>query len=157
MKRGIICVLLGALFCVSALAQSKSIEGVWKLNEQTAEGKTKTVSQPSMYVFTKKHYSVIYVSSDAPRAAIDDVGKMSADELRATFVAGFVANAGTYEFKGGKLTMRPMVAKSPNFMQAGSWARSAVTISGNSMTLVSEENDQGPVTNPTTSKLTRIE
>ena len=157
MRRGYISLALVLFLCASAVAQSKSIQGVWKLNEQTSGGTTKVISQPSMYVFTKKHYSIIYVSSDTPRAVVDDLSKMTADELRATFVTGFVANAGTYELKGGKLTMHPTVAKSPNFMQAGVWSTSAVTITGNAMTLVSESNNTGPVQNPTTSKFTRIE
>lgn len=157
MRRAAICVVLGLLLCTAAAAQSRSIQGVWKLNDQTSGGQTKVISQPSMYVFTKTHYSIIYVSSDTPRPVPDDVGKMTADELRATFVANFVANAGTYELKGGKLTMHPTVAKSPGFMQAGTWSRSAVTIKGNSMTMVTEATNNGPTQNPTTSKLTRIE
>ena len=157
MTRGVISILLGTVLSISAVAQSRSIQGVWKLNEQTTQGKTKIMSQPSMYVFTKKHYSVIYVSSETPRAEIADLSKLTADELRATFVNNFVANAGTYEFKNGKLTMHPMVAKNPGFMGPSRWARSAVTIDGNALTLVSEETDQGPAANPTTSKLTRIE
>lgn len=157
MRRASICIVLGLFLCISAAAQSRSIQGVWKLNEQTSAGTTKVISQPSMYIFTKKHYSAIYVSTETPRAVVDDITKMTADELRATFVSGFVANAGTYELKGGKLTMRPMVAKSPAFMASGVWTTSAVTISGNSMTMVSETNSTGPVQNPTTSKFTRIE
>jgi hypothetical protein len=110
-----------------------------------------------MYVFTKKHYSIIYVASETARPVPEDLSKMTPEELRATFVTGFVANAGTYELKNGKLTMRPTVAKAPSFMQANSWIRSSVTINGDSLTLVQEGNDRGPITNPTTSKLTRIE
>ena len=157
MRRATICVAFGLFLCISAVAQSKSIQGVWKLTEQTAGGTTKVMSQPSMYIFTKKHYSIIYVSTETPRAVVDDISKMTADELRATFVSGFIANAGTYEFKGGKVTMHPIVAKSPAFMAGGNWMTSAVTINGNSMTIVSETNNSGPVQNPTTSKLTRIE
>jgi hypothetical protein len=143
--------------CATAAAQSRSIQGVWKLNEQAGDGKTKVISQPSMYLFTKKHYSIIYVSADAPRPVVDDVSKMTADELRATFVTGFVANAGTYEMKGGKITFHPMVAKSPGVMQPGKWSTSSVTINGDSMTMVSEASETGPVKTPTTSKFTRIE
>lgn len=157
MRRAFICTALGLFLCLSAAGQSKSIQGVWKLNEQTSGGSTKVISQPSLYLFTKKHYSLIYVPTDTPRAVVDDVTKMTADELRATFVNGFIANAGTYEIKGGKLTMHPIVAKSPAFMGPTVWITMAMTITGNSMTLVSEANNAGPVTTPTTSKLTRVE
>ncbi|MEO8574390.1 MAG: hypothetical protein ABI481_10505 [Pyrinomonadaceae bacterium] len=157
MRRACICMVLGLILCISAVAQSEKIQGVWKLNEQSTGGGTKVISQPSMYLFTKKHYSIIYVAAETPRAVVDDISKMTADELRATFVSGFIANAGTYEFKGGKLTLHTLVAKSPAFMAAGISATSAVTIKGNSMTMVSESNNSGPVQNPTTSKFTRIE
>lgn len=157
MRRALISLVLGLFLCIPVAAQSKSIQGVWKLNDQTTGGTTKVISQPSLYIFTKKHYSIIYVSADAPRPVVNDISTMSAEDLRATFVNGFVANAGTYEFKGGKLTMHPMVAKSPGFMAAGTWLTSAVTISGNSMTMVSEATNNGPAQNPTTSKLTRVE
>lgn len=156
MRRVFFCLLVMLLLATAAAAQ-RSIQGVWKLTEQTSAGTTKTISQPSLYVFTKKHYSIIYVASDTPREAIADLNKATAEELRATFVTGFVANAGTYELKNGKVTFHPIVAKSPNIMKPGNWSTSAVTLNGNAMTLVSEANQAGPVQNPTTSKLTRIE
>ena len=158
--------ILMIAFVVVVLATSASIfaqgkiEGVWKVTEVTTtgtEGKTRSAPQPSMYVLTKKHYSIIAVTSDSPRAEIADINKLTAEELRSTFVSSFVANAGTYEFQGGKLTMHPMIAKSPNVMKSGTWTKSAVKIDGSSMTMVSESSNNGPSTNPTTFKLTRIE
>lgn len=159
-KRAILCVVGLTLLSAVSMAQTNSIAGVWKVTEVTTTGEkagTKAVTQPSMYIFTKKHYSVIYVASDEARPVPADISKMTADELRAIFVTGFVANAGTYEVKAGKLTMRPTIAKSPNTMKAGAWNMAAITLAGNSMTLVSKSNDEGPVKNPTTRKLVRVE
>lgn len=159
MKRAIFCVFALVLLSAAAFAQ-KSIEGVWKVTEITTTGDnavTKSVTQPSMYLFTKKHYSIIFVASDTERPAAEDISKLTADELRAVFVTGFVANAGTYEMKAGKLTLRPMVAKSPAAMKAGSWSASKITVNGTTMTLVGESNDAGPIKNPTTRKLVRVE
>lgn len=159
-KRTILCMFALMLLSPAAIGQTGSIQGVWKAVEVTTTGEkgaNKAVTQPSMYLFTKKHYSIIYVSSDAARPVPEDVSKMTADELRAVFVRDFVANAGTYEMKGGKLTLRPLVAKSPNVMKSGAFHTSAITISGNTMTMVSESSDEGPVTNPTTRKLVRVE
>ena len=65
---------IAMILASTVMAQKGSkIEGVWRLDEQTADGKTKKITQPSMYLFTKKHYSIIYVSSDAPRAAPADM------------------------------------------------------------------------------------
>jgi hypothetical protein len=109
-----------------------------------------------MYLFTKTHYSIIFVSSSEPRPDID-VSKATAEELRTVFVNNFIANAGTYEVKGGKLTMRPIVAKSPSFMQPGTFSTMSVKIEGDMMTLVSDSSNTGPSTNPSTFKLKRIE
>lgn len=160
MRMTIIALFVVLVLSVSSFAQSRSIEGVWSITEITTTGtagSTKQVSQPSMYLFTKKHYSIIYVSGDAPRPEMDDLSKATAEELRKVFVESFIANAGTYEMKAGKITLRPMVAKSPGFMKAGTFTTSSVKIDGNSMTLVSESSNNGPSANPSTVKLKRVE
>ena len=150
-----IAIMLGS----SAMAQKKSsVEGVWRLDEITADGKTKQMTQPSMYLFTKKHYSIIYVSSDAPRPILADLAKATADELRSVFGSSFVANAGAYEItKDGKISFWPKVAKSPLYMKDGNYSVSTFKITGNTMTIISESANGYPVKSPATSKLTRIE
>lgn len=155
------CLLIVAALSISAFAQTKSgIQGVWQITEVTTTGKngsTNRSPQPGMYIFTKKHYSIIYVSSDSPRAILPDVGKATADELRSVFVDSFVANAGKYDLEKGKLHVWPMVAKSPGYMQSGQNATSSVKIVGNTMTITSEETNGYPVKDPTTMKFTRVE
>ena len=148
-----------AIAVLGVSAQAQKIEGVWRLTEITTTGPgaaTKKATQPSMYIFTRKHYSVTYVSSDAPRDA-SDTSKMDADKLRDVFIKSFVANAGTYELKAGKITLQPVVAKSPGYMQAGNWTRLSVKISGKNLALTSDSTNAGPAANPTTFKLTRVE
>ena len=151
-----IAIMLGS----SAIAQSKKsrIEGVWRLDEMTADGKTEKLTQPSMYFFTKKHYSIIYVSSDAPRPILPDIAKATADELRAIYVDSFVANAGEYDIsKDGKISFWPKVAKHPGYMRDGNYNTSTFKITGNTMTMTTESANNYPVKTPTTSKFTRIE
>lgn len=157
MRMSIIVLFIALVFSASAIGQK--VEGVWSLTEITTtgdKGTTRQMTQPSMYLFTKKHYSIIYVSSSDPRADMD-LAAATADDLRNIFVNSFVANAGTYEIKAGKITMHPMVAKAPSFMKAGTFTTSSVKIDGNMMTLVSESNNNGPTANPQTTKLKRIE
>lgn len=153
--------LMIAVLSVSAFAQSKSgIEGVWKLTEVTTtgpEGKTMKATQPGMYLFTKKHYSMIAVTGDKPREMMDDYNKATQEQLLSIFVSGFRANTGKYEVKNGKITVHPMVAKSPGYMKEGTWETSAMKIDGNMMTLTSETSNSGPTKNPTTFKLMRVE
>jgi len=150
-----IAIILGS----TAMAQKKSsIEGVWRLDEITSDGKTVKISQPSMYLFTKKHYSIIYVASDAPRPILPDPTKATADELRSVFGSSFIANAGEYGIeKGGKISFWPKVAKSPLYMKDGNYAVSTFKITGNTMTMTSESANGYPVKSPATSKFTRIE
>ncbi len=158
MRTSMIAFVVALVLSVSAFGQK--VEGVWSLTEVTTtgtDGSTKQSTQPSMYLFTKKHYSVIYVSSADARPQIADLSTATADELRNVFVNSFIANAGTYEVKSGKLTMRPTVAKSPAFMAAGTFLTTTVKIDGNVMTLVSDSSNSGPATNPTTFKLKRVE
>lgn len=159
MREFVIVFLFALALTVSASAQSKNIQGAWRLTEITTtgpDGSTRQMSQPSIYLFTKKHYSIIYVASADARPVLDDYSKTSADELRNIFVDSFVANAGTYEMKGGKLTTRPMVAKLPSFMKSGTFVTVAAKMEGNMMTLTTEAGGNAPA-NPTTYKLTRIE
>jgi hypothetical protein len=99
----------------------------------------------------------MFVSSDAARPDVADLSKSTADELRNIFVDSFVANSGTYEMKGGKLTVHPIVAKSPGYMAPGSTSVSSVKIEGNMMTLVTESTNATAAANPTTYTLTRVE
>ena len=159
-RMSMIAVLLTAVLGVSAYAQKGSIEGVWSLTEITStgtDGSTKQMTQPSMYLFTKKHYSIIYVNSDKARPSDNDVDKMTAEQLRDMFVNSFIANAGTYEYKGGKVTFHPIVAKSPGYMQVGNWVRQSAKIDANTLTLISDSSNTGPSTNPSTIKLKRVE
>jgi len=85
--------------CVSVTAQS-NISGAWQLTEITMTGgggMTMKVTQPSVYTFTKKYYSKLYVGSDKPRPVLDDYSKATQEQLFSIFVYGFDANAGTYE------------------------------------------------------------
>lgn len=146
--------------CASVFGQGKSVQGVWAMTEVETtgpNGSTAKITQPSLYLFTKKHYSIIFVSSTEPRPEIADLSAATADELRRVFVRDFVANAGTYEIKGGKITLRPMVAKSPTVMKPGNFSTLMVKFEGDTMTLVSESNQAGPVTNRTTTRLRRVE
>lgn len=154
--------LIAAVMSVSALAQgSKGLEGAWQLTEITMTmGKgdmTMKVTQPSMYLFTKTHYTKIYIGSDKPRPVMDDYSKATQEQLFAIFVDGFDANAGTYEIKDSKLTLHPTVAKSPSDMKEGSWTTYAIKITGDTITLTPENSNTGPNKKKVTFKLTRLE
>ena len=151
--------MIAAGMGVSVAAQS-NIQGVWQLTEITMTGKvsmTMKVTQPSVYTFTKTHYSKIYVGTDKPRPVLDDYSKATQEQLFSIFVDGFDANAGTYDVKAGKLTLHPIVAKSPSDMKEGSWSIYSIEINGNTITITPESSNEGPAKKPITYKLARVE
>ena len=150
---------VAAILLTSASAQSKQLSGVWQVIDVTTTGpnaSTNSTPQPSQYIFTKKHYSVLAVTAKEPRT-ISDAATATADELRAVFVNGFVANSGSYEVKGDLVTMRPHVSKNPGFMRDGNFGTSKFKVEGDVLTLISHSNREGPVANPTTTRLKRVE
>jgi len=152
--------LIAAVTSVSAFAQGTSgIEGVWQLTEitMTGGGMTMKVRQPSVYIFTKTHYSKLYVASDKPRPVLDDYSKATQEQLMSIFVDGFDANAGTYEVNAGTLTLHSIVAKSPSDMKEGTWSTYSMKISGDTITLTPEGANAGPPKKSVSFKLTRVE
>ena len=86
-----------------------------------------------------------------------DASKATADELRKVFVDDFIANSGTYDIKGNMLTITPHVAKDPGFMQPGNFIAYTFKLDGDHLTLVAHSTTSGPVKDPVTLKLKRVE
>ena len=153
--------ILAAFLCTLMVGQSSqsSITGVWRVSERTPGGKNKTANkspQPGFYIFTAKHYSIVRVDSDQPRPPVPDQDKATDAQIAAAW-RPFTANAGTYELSGNTLTIHPTVAKNPNTMAAGSFQKVTLQISGNNMTLTPIANNQGPVKDGGSIRLTRAE
>jgi hypothetical protein len=155
--------VLVSAFGVTFVAQSKSrsIQGAWKITQVTTTGTdARTISnpQPSLYVFTAKHYAILSVNTDQPRPDLGRgaVATATADQLRAVYNP-FTANAGTYEVSADSLTARPIVAKNPGAMSSGAFTTYTFKLDGTTLTLVQKANNNGPATNPTTFTLTRVE
>lgn len=160
MKKVITSVALGLIvLCSLASVRAQSIVGVWQIVEEKTSGKdgrTRKITQPSMYFFTKKHYSIISVTSEAERPAID-AGTATAEELRNVYVDSFVANAGKYDIQRGEIWFWPSVAKNPTVMHAGSHSSWSMKLKGNTLTITSVMSNDYPVKDPVTYTLTRVE
>ncbi|MCA1577449.1 MAG: hypothetical protein LC794_08830 [Acidobacteria bacterium] len=128
MKRSALIVVLSLLFASAAFAQTKSpIEGVWKVAEvipasiSASEKPTPiTNPQPGLLLFTKGYYSIVMVTGQTPRAAVEPKDRQNlSDAEKIAFYdqwRAFAANSGTYEIKGSTLTRRPSVAKNAGVM-----------------------------------------
>ena len=154
---------------VSAQSSSKkSIEGVWKVTEIAitgAEASNISNPQPGLIIFTKTHYSVMWVPGNQPRSLF--TGEDPTDQEKIAAYDSFVANSGTYEVAGETLTLHPVVSRSPNFM-AGGAAKNQFRIEGTTLWLIQKNTDlsvrtgdriatsSGPASE-TRLKLTRVE
>jgi len=156
--------LVGApLYAQSGAASQSSIQGVWQITQVTTTGpnaSTNSSPQPSQYIFTPKHYSIVRVNGTKARPDLTRDQEQSASAAQLLAVYGFdalSAQSGTYEVADGKLTMRALVARNNGAMAPGTSFTSSYKLDGKTLTITSERNPDGPVANPTTWKLTRIE
>ena len=102
------------------------IEGVWKIVEWVEGARTITSVQPSLFIFTKGHYSMLFLQTDQPRPgfpAPQNRQNLTDAEKLARFEhwRPFTAAAGTYQVSGTTVTLRPLIAKD-------GWAMSAQAV-----------------------------
>jgi hypothetical protein len=99
-----------------------TIQGVWETEEiETIGGQDAGINsspQPGLYIFTKQHYSIMFVGGTEPRPLFK-TATPSEKEITGAYNA-LIANAGTYELEGSNIVMHPSVAKDPNLMSGGS-------------------------------------
>ncbi len=135
----------------------KKLQGVWESVEVTTTGPNASTypAQPGLFIFTSNHYSRTTVSGETPRTRPGDQSKATVDQLRD--LLRFAAQAGTFETKGGDLVFKPVVALGVATMAPGVTLTSSYRIDGNTLWLTQKSNQSGPVANPTTLKLRRIE
>ena len=152
-----LCFLSG--FVTSLTAQSPgAIQGAWRVTQvQTSGANAATyASQPSLYLFTGRHYSMVRVSSREPRPQFRDPANITEAEALAIW-GPFTGQAGTFEIGGDNLRTMPTVAKNPAVMRSGRQPDVyTLTIQGDVMTLTSISDLNGPIANPTTYTLTRV-
>ena len=96
----------------------QTLEGVWKpvevvVDSGASRGRHATDVQPGLLIFTKRHYSTIFVQGFSPRPQLSD--SATNEELGRVF-SPFTANAGTYQRGGSTITFTPIVAKVPAVM-----------------------------------------
>ena len=99
----------------------QTIDGVWKPVEVVADsgasrGRHTTDVQPGLLVFTRRHYSMMFVQGFAPRAI---PSASATDEQVGLLFIPFTANAGTYQRTDSTITFTPTVAKHPAVMAGG--------------------------------------
>jgi len=102
--------------------EKSPIEGVWQISEYTFNSPdtswTSKSPQPSLWVFGKEYYSMMYVYSIEPRPLFPDDytrNTLTDEQIRSSFMT-FIANSGKFELDGSKFIVYPIVALEPNYM-----------------------------------------
>jgi hypothetical protein len=93
----------------------QTLEGVWKVAEIVITGAgayAVTAPQPGVFIFTKSHFSWMWVPGTQPRAPFKALVPTTEEKLAA--FDSLSASSGTYELNGSTATFRPIVAKGPN-------------------------------------------
>lgn len=149
-------ICLAVLVTAPTAAAQDQIEGVWKITEVVIAGpNARTISNPAPnpFIFTKKHYSRAFLTAERPALPRQN----PTDAQKAAAWTPFAAEAGTYEIKGEVITIHPIIAKNPDAMEPGVVLTSDLKIEGNTLTLTAKATQNGPIANPSTMKLVRVE
>ena len=153
----VVLVALSGIVTIAQRGSAPSIVGVWRVSEVTYTGpnaRTVKSPQPGVRIFTQRHYGISQVNGDNPRAELPP--KASDRQLVDAFNA-FIGQSGTYEIRGDEITRRPIAALNPNAMRSVSLFVDTFKLEGNTLWLTTKATSDGPVANPTTARLTRIE
>jgi hypothetical protein len=115
-------------------ATSSPLIGAWKVTEiGDANGQTMTNPQPSLYVFTKGHYSFARINGTRPLPDYPSNDKATDADKVMVFNALYL-NSGTYTVTDNMLATRATVAKSA-FAIGGSGIQYEYSVRGNTLVL----------------------
>ena len=108
-------VLLPIVACEQA--DKGPLEGAWKIEAASYTGPdtswTITSPQPSLFVFAKQHYSLMFVPGNESRSLFADRSQPTDAEKLGAYNS-FMGNSGTYELTDSTVTTRRIIAKNPN-------------------------------------------
>ena len=112
-------------------AGKSNLAGVWKTVEVSFTSPdtswTNSATQPSLTIFTERHFANMRIAGDGPRERFSDD---PTDAERLAAFDRFRANLGTYEVSGSTITRRIMIGRVPNAMD-GEPATSTFEMEGN--------------------------
>ena len=155
----IVAMVAGRTAAPSAAEPDAAFQGVWRTLEVVVPGPAGRTFKPdaTLAIFHGRHYSRVEVHAEQPRPVLADPATASADLLRAVW-GPFVGEAGTFEVSGNNtITMQATVAKNPAAMTSGAVSVYTYRRKGDLMTLTQMRTPAGPMSNPITIKLTRVE
>jgi hypothetical protein len=111
-------ILLPIAGCNTSVEQNNnSIEGVWRISQITRdfEAEANNDPLPSQLIFTKNHYSIVWMPGKDAMRAFDEPWKPTDSEILQRFWEVTV-NTGRYEVSGTQIRTEPVIARFPEFM-----------------------------------------
>lgn len=120
----------------SDIGAPAGLAGAWRIVETTTRTPDSSwvddSPQPGLYIFTGRHFSIMLIPQDSPRAHLRED---ASPEERLAAYENFIADAGSYEASDSSLTMRNFIAKWPNAMNGGAGGPYRYQLSVDSLTL----------------------
>lgn len=116
--------MLGSVGVEAQEENTSRIQGVWRVEGVSVRGGPNAGDnanpQPSVYIFTRNHYSIMFVPGEEPRPETSStVAELTEEQMLGSFRT-FVANSGTYEMEGNLITTSVIVARVPGYMSVTS-------------------------------------
>ena len=131
--------LISCVLCYPTLGLAQgSVQGTWKAVEESFTSSdtswTNKNPLPGLFIFGKKHYSIMHATGDSPRKlAADERNRTDAETVAA--YRSFWANSGTYKISDSTITTRTIVAKNPNRMAENRTVEIKYKLAGNTLWL----------------------
>lgn len=95
-----------------------ALEGTWLVVDARfgSDGEDPGImrAQPGQFIFTPTRYAAVWVTQTEPRPLSGRHFQPTPDEI-ITHYRSVAANSGSYEVSGSRITIRPIVAKLPDF------------------------------------------
>jgi hypothetical protein len=149
--------VLAVLFNVPSASAQGKLEGVWKYAEIIPPAGFNAKPMPiheGLLVFTKHHFSMIFVAGAQPRPELPQQGATDAQKVAAW--TPLYLGAGTYEIKGDRYIAKSLVSKDPGQINPDAWMAIEFKIEGDTLITTPKETNAGPL-NYASTKLIRVE
>jgi len=104
----------------SAATSASPLEGAWVVTSlQSSDGTAIDPAGPGQFIFLDGRYSAVYTVGVTERRKSEKAFDPTEEEMVEQHET-IIVNSGTYQVEGNELTLRPLVAKSPEFIGGSS-------------------------------------
>ena len=115
----------GAITPAESNQRSSDLVGAWRpvelaIRTGAGEWEIRPVPQAGLYVFSRQHYSYLYIPGGRQRPQFGNANTPTEAERAAAYDT-FIAGAGSYSFDGSVLEVRADLRKNPNEMTGLPW------------------------------------